>query len=58
VAAKDLSGAGLADGSYTLYVWAQKDNAINSNEGSAPQYFTLTVGDGGNPLATEAAAVV
>ena len=28
-------------GDYTLYVWAQKDNAVNSHEGSAPMYFKL-----------------
>ncbi|MDR3277489.1 MAG: DUF6273 domain-containing protein, partial [Oscillospiraceae bacterium] len=43
VDAKDLAGANLADGDYTVYVWAQKDNAINSHEGSAPRWFTLTV---------------
>ncbi|MDR3277964.1 MAG: hypothetical protein LBT12_04255, partial [Oscillospiraceae bacterium] len=43
VNAKDLAGANLAAGNYTVYVWAQKDNAVNSHEGSAPQWFTLTV---------------
>ena len=33
---------GLTEGGdYTLYIWAQKDNAINSNEGSMPMYFKL-----------------
>jgi len=37
-----IDTAGLtAGGDYTLYVWAQKDNPINSNEGSAPMYFKL-----------------
>lgn len=31
----------LTTGSYTLYVWAQKDNAYQSHEGSTPLYFTL-----------------
>jgi hypothetical protein len=42
---------GLTDGGdYTLYVWAQKDNAINSNEGSTPMYFKL----GANTVITPA----
>jgi hypothetical protein len=32
---------------YTVYVWAQRDGGINSNEGSRPRYFTLTTSDGG-----------
>ncbi|MCQ4936386.1 S-layer homology domain-containing protein [Anaerotignum propionicum] len=38
---KDLSGADLSRGDYDVYVWAQKDNAINSNEGSTPLYFKV-----------------
>ena len=44
VNAKNLAGENLSDGSYTVYVWAQKNNTINSHEGSAPMYFTLDVG--------------
>ncbi|MDR3277285.1 MAG: DUF6273 domain-containing protein, partial [Oscillospiraceae bacterium] len=36
VDAKDLAGADLAGGSYTVYVWAQKNNDIHSHEGSQP----------------------
>ena len=31
----------IEGGDYSLYVWAQKDNAINSHEGSEPMYFKL-----------------
>ncbi|GHT65405.1 hypothetical protein AGMMS50239_25100 [Bacteroidia bacterium] len=41
--AKNLSGANLAVGSYTIYVWAQKNNDKISHEGSSPRYFTLKV---------------
>jgi hypothetical protein len=43
---------GLSEDTYAAYVWAQKDEAINSNEGSAPKYFNLVVlsaGSGGVP---------
>jgi hypothetical protein len=43
VEAEDLDGADLPDGDYAVYVWAQVDSTINSNEGSAPEYFTLKV---------------
>ena len=43
VAATDLSGNPLANGNYSVYVWAQADELINSNRGSTPVYFTLTV---------------
>jgi hypothetical protein len=33
----------LSADDYTVYVWAQKDNTINSHEGSTPMYFTMTV---------------
>lgn len=40
----NVAGTGLTPGgSYTLYVWAQKNNDINSHEASAPKYFTLGV---------------
>jgi hypothetical protein len=44
--AKDITvdASALAAGDYTVYVWAQKDNTLNSNSGSQPLYFTLTVG--------------
>jgi hypothetical protein len=46
VSAKDFDGNNFeADGDYTLYVWAQKDNSINSNEGSAPMTIKLNAGD-------------
>jgi hypothetical protein len=45
VNAQDLSGADLANGNYALYVWAQKDNDINSPEGSNPRYIRLTIGN-------------
>jgi hypothetical protein len=32
------------DEDYTLYVWAQNDEQINSNEGSAPMFFRFHVG--------------
>lgn len=38
-----MATSGLTAGDYTVYVWAQQDNTINSHEGSTPQYFTLTV---------------
>jgi hypothetical protein len=42
VLAKDSSGNLLTTGGdYTLYVWAQKDNPLNSNEGSSPMCFKL-----------------
>jgi len=40
---KDLSGADLSSGEYDVYVWAQKDNAINSNEGSTPLCFKMNL---------------
>ncbi|MDR2899050.1 MAG: leucine-rich repeat domain-containing protein [Clostridiales bacterium] len=44
VSAKDLSGNPLTEGGdYTLYVWAQMDNPLNSNEGSTPMFFKLEV---------------
>jgi hypothetical protein len=43
VAAEDPAGSNLAADNYTVYVWAQKDNEINSHEGSAPLYFTMRV---------------
>lgn len=46
VAAKDLAGTYLADGNYTVYIWTQKNEAINSHRGSTPQYFTMTVQTG------------
>jgi hypothetical protein len=33
----------LGPGKYTLYIWAQKDNTLNSHEGSLPMYFNLTI---------------
>ena len=39
-------------GSYTLYVWAQKDNEKNSNEASQPMYFTLNVQEPSAPTIT------
>ena len=45
VEAKDFNGNNLVqNGDYTLYVWAQKDNAINSDEGSVPMHIKLDVG--------------
>ncbi|NCC16401.1 MAG: hypothetical protein EOM28_08645 [Clostridia bacterium] len=41
LATKNLSGDDLSRGDYDVYVWAQKDNAINSNEGSTPLYFKI-----------------
>ena len=41
--ATDFSGTNLSGGAYAVYVWAQKDNALSSHMGSAPQYFTLYV---------------
>ncbi len=35
--------ADLESGDYTVYAWAQKSNSHNSNEGSVPFYFTLSV---------------
>ena len=50
ILAKDFNGNNLVKGGdYTLYVWAQKDNSINSNEASTPMYFKLVVGEQ-NPL--------
>ncbi|GHV30515.1 hypothetical protein FACS1894177_03220 [Bacteroidia bacterium] len=43
VNATNLSGANLAFGNYTVYVWAQKNNDKISHEGSVPKYFTLIV---------------
>ena len=43
VAAKDREGNNLVAGDYTVYVWAQKNNEINSHEGSKPVYFTMKV---------------
>ncbi|MDR3202255.1 MAG: hypothetical protein LBT54_03885 [Bifidobacteriaceae bacterium] len=43
-ASRNLGGSGnLAAGAYTLYVWAQKSNALNSNEASQPRVITLNV---------------
>lgn len=43
VTANDLSGGNLVDDSYTVYVWAQENEDINSHRGSKPMYFTLAV---------------
>ena len=43
VYAKNLDGTSLADDSYTVYVWAQENNATTSHTGSTPWYFTMTV---------------
>ena len=44
VEAKDYDGNDLViGGDYTLYVWAQKDSAINCHEGSEPMYFKLNI---------------
>jgi hypothetical protein len=46
--AKNLNreGAGvLNDGEYTAYIWAQKNNETQSDEGSEPKQFTLKVYD-------------
>jgi hypothetical protein len=44
----DLGGGELpAGGDYTLYVWAQKNNALTSFEGSTPRFFKLTIGAAG-----------
>jgi hypothetical protein len=43
VSTKNLDGEDLDEGEYTVYVWAQRDNQINSHEGSEPVYFTLKV---------------
>ena len=40
-----IDTAGLVDGSYTVYTWLQKNNEINSHEGTMPEYFTLTLSD-------------
>jgi hypothetical protein len=43
VNALDADGSALAPGEYTLYIWAQKNNEIYSNEASEPQRFALRV---------------
>jgi hypothetical protein len=43
VNALDADGSALAPGEYSLYIWAQKDNEIYSNEASEPQRFALRV---------------
>lgn len=40
---KDFSGVNLPKGDYTVYVWAQSDQALNSNEGSSPIYFNMSL---------------
>ena len=52
-----IGGANLTEGGdYTLYVWAQKDNEINSHEGSTPKYFNLKVEEAIGPGITPGGA--
>ncbi|MCL2884532.1 MAG: DUF6273 domain-containing protein [Oscillospiraceae bacterium] len=43
----------LAAGDYTVYVWAQKDNALNSNEASLPIWFSLKIASPGTTTSPE-----
>jgi hypothetical protein len=58
VVAKDLSATDLAVGYYTVYVWTQKNNDINSHEGSTPLYFKLNVTSTPNPEAPNGVTAV
>ena len=44
LASARLDTGTLPIGTYTVYVWAQKNNNIYSHEGSIPVYFTLNTG--------------